>query len=440
MQFIYLLLSIYWGRKNPLFFLIFPIALVSGPGAFIDPRTVLFAKDIFTISTNLHFDVIIIYMFLVVFYLNTRCKTKLLFRTPMFLYGLYIVFLIVLTFANYGTKYESINVMRLFIDMILGYFLTLLILSTANEKQFVSFINMLLISTGILSIFYVINSAKILPLFYQETLYQEIDTWNGSFVRDFSTIPYFSHFLFILAFALTLFKSKIINLKAVRFVLLTYPFVLLYTFTRSLLIGTIFECILIGIIIIVIKRPRQLFKVSKIKIIIGTIIAFTIFLTIFNNEVNYFSQRVDSAQYSGANEGSVVIRIAYHLQAYEILNRNNTLLLGGGLNKKYKSEMDIVGAWTADSTIPFLLLYTGLLGVAFYYLNSFHFLVRSIRTMKKRFNPFSLALFSSILFSIIASFLMGGYIWGDPFIYFTFALVVAVENLINKNHLLNDIN
>ncbi len=41
MQFIYLILSIYLGKKNPLFFLLFPLALMQGTGAFITENTAI---------------------------------------------------------------------------------------------------------------------------------------------------------------------------------------------------------------------------------------------------------------------------------------------------------------------------------------------------------------------------------------------------------------
>jgi hypothetical protein len=133
--------------------LIFPIALVSGPGAFIDPRTVLFAADVFLIGKNMYKDVIIIYLLFVVFSLRKQWSANLLLKTPMLLYGLFIMVLIFLTFGASGTNYEAVYVMRLFIYTVLGYFLLILIFSTADTRQFISFINILFVATGILSIF-----------------------------------------------------------------------------------------------------------------------------------------------------------------------------------------------------------------------------------------------------------------------------------------------
>jgi hypothetical protein len=415
--------------------LIFPIALVSGPGAFIDPRTVLFAADVFLIGKNMYKDVIIIYLLFVVFSLRKQWSANLLLKTPMLLYGLFIMVLIFLTFGASGTNYEAVYVMRLFIYTVLGYFLLILIFSTADTRQFISFINILFVATGILSIFYVIYSANIFPIFYQGNLYEAIDMGQVSFYRDFSTMPYFSHLLFILAFSLTVFKSKDCNRLAVSFVLVTYPFVLLYTFTRSLLAATVIECAII-ILTLVIKSPGRIFRTSTIIIAVACLSIFWIVQAKFKSQLSYFTQRVESAKNEGANDENVNIRLAYHLKAYEIVNENHCLLFGGGINKKYEPEMARIGAWIADSTIPFFLIYTGLIGVVFYYFIGFYFLFRTIFFIRNQFNPFSLALLALMLSSLFSSLLMGGYSWGDPFIFFPFVLVITIENLITKENIL----
>jgi hypothetical protein len=435
MQFIYLILSIYFGRKNPLYYLIFPIALVSGPGAFIDPRTVLVGADVFLIGKNLYKDVIIIYLLTVVFSLRKQWSMNLLLKTPMLVYGSFILGLIFLTFGVSGTRFEAISVTRLFIYMVLGYFLLLLIFSTVNSKQFIAFLNVLFIANGFLSILYVINSSSIFPVFYQGNMYQIIDVGQASFYRDFSTIPYFSHLLFILAFSLVIFRSEDCKRFAVSIVLFTYPFVLLYTFTRSLLAATLIECAII-VIIVVIRRPGLLIKTSTLIIILACLLIFWILQAKFKNQLNYFTQRIESVRSGATQDENVQIRIAYHEKAFEITKRNKCFFLGGGINKKYEPEMARIGAWTADSTIPFFLIYTGIIGVAFYFFIGLYFLFRSILFLGKQFNPYTLTIFALILSSLFSSLLMGGNSWGDPFIFFPFVLVIVIEDLIKKEEIL----
>ncbi|HZL08485.1 MAG TPA: hypothetical protein VFC65_00690 [Prolixibacteraceae bacterium] len=433
MQYLYLILSIYFGRRNPLYFLLFPIALVSGPGAFIDPRTVLFAGDNFLISSNVYKDIIIVYLIFIVFHLRDRWSFSLLWKTPMLIYAWYILALIGLTFAGSGFNYNAINVMRLFAHMILGYFLLILIFSTANSKQFISFFNTLFIATGILSICYVINSANIFPLFYQDNMFQEIEMDEVSFFRDFATIPYFGQLLFILALTLTLFKSKEYNRNAIYLSLITYPFVVLYSFTRSLLGSVLFESALI-IVLLIIKSPNRILRISTLFIALAFWLILGIVQTKFESESNYFKERVDSAKEQGSETGNVQIRIAYVIKAYDILRANNSLLLGDGISKKHQQEMAALGAYEADSTIPFFLINTGILGVIIYYFISFYFLFRIVSQLKNLFNPFSLALFAFMLMSMISSIIMGGFSWGDPLIFYPFALVITIENLYKSYH------
>jgi hypothetical protein len=162
------------------------------------------------------------------------------------------------------------------------------------------------------------------------------------------------------------------------------------------------------------------------------LLIFWIVSTKFARQLDYFKQRVESVKSGGTQEENVQIRVAYHLKAFEILDENHCLLLGGGINKKYEPEMARIGAWTADSTIPFFLIYTGIIGGLFYYFVGLYFIFRTISCLKKQFNPFSLALLAIMLSSLFSSLLMGGYSWGDPFVFFPFVLVVTIENLIDK--------
>jgi len=431
MQFIYLILSIYYGRKNPLFYLIFPMAMVSGPGALIDSRTVLFGVDIFTQTKNVYKDVIVVYLFLIVLYLYPRCKFSLIRKSPMGIYGIYILFLIVYTFAISGTNYDAINVMRLFTNMVLGYFLLLLVLSTASYRQFVSFVNMLLVVTAFFSVLYVLNSSKILPIFDQKIMYEEVDEGMGGFYRDFSTIPYFSNLLFLFSFAALLLKNKTFNRKALIAILITYPFVLLYTFTRGLLIGVIIELIII-IVFVAWRQPRLIFKTSTFSIALAFVIVFGAIQMIFVKEFDYYNQRMKDAKTEGTSEQNVAIRIAYHVLAYDLMSSNNSLIIGGGISKKYDQKMNSLGAWQADSTLPFLLIFTGIIGIVLYYYIGIFILITTFKSLLRYPHPLLLALFAFIAFSLIASLFTGGYHWGDPFIFFPYALVIGFNYIMMK--------
>jgi len=366
MQFLYLLLSIYFGRKNSLFFLIFPLALIQGPGAFIDTRTTLIASEFFLLGRNILMDITIFYLILVVIYLRPRANFRLLWETPMKFYLVYILFLIVMTLITYGTKYEAIAVIRLWFYMPLGYFLLVLIFSSASSKAFVQFINIFFIVNAIQSVLYVLNSSTLLPLFDQSFLYLEVESGSATFYRDFNTIPIFSGLLFIYGLTSILLDEHIFNRKAVYSTLATYPFVILFTFTRSVLLSISIQLIII-LVILIRYRPTTLLKPYVVALIVGGAIVFVSLKSTFINEFDFFNQRMAGVIEEGKDESNVDIRIQYHLKAWDIMEYENSLIFGDGLNKRLNSKMDDLGALVADSTIPYLLISTGILVFIFFF-------------------------------------------------------------------------
>jgi len=428
MQFIYLFLSIYFGRKNPLFFLIFPLALIQGPGAFIDTRTVMVAPEFFLVGKNILKDITIFYLIFVVFYLRKRADFSLLKKTPMILYFVYIVFLILMTLATSGTNYEAIAIIRLWLYMVLGYFLLILLFSSVSIDLFFQFINVLFFINGIQSVFYILNSSGILPVFDQSFIYSEIESGSGTFLRDFNTIPNFSSFLFMLGIVSLLLEDKRITRKVMYFTLFTYPIVLLFTFTRSLLITTVIQLFL-TLLVLIRYRPTVIFKSYVFVLIICGLFLFIFIKSSFINEFNYFNERFSGVVEEGAKEGNVDIRIQYHEKAWQLLANNNSLLLGDGLNKRLNNNMGNIGAWAADSTIPFLLLYTGLIGTLLFFGNMIYFLLLTMRSDFYSLNPLAITLFTAFSASIISFFLMGGNAWGSPLVFFDFVLIVYLRSI-----------
>lgn len=398
---------------------------------FIDERTVLFGKDIFTQSKNIYKDVIMLYLGAVTLYLKPQIRINIRETKPMMVMGIYLLILSVYTWAKDGWNYEAINVIRLFIYMILGFYFLYAILSTARFRQFINFFNTLFYATGVLSILYVLNSSKILPLYNTAGLYREIQQGNETFFRDFNTIPYFGSLLFIVGFSVTLMQSGIFNKRAVYLVLITYPFVLLFSFTRTLLLLTIIQLSIV-VFVIALKRPQKVFSSSLLYLMLGGLASFFIIQATFQNQVSYFSERLNNAQNEGLKDENLAIRVAYHVTAVGILTRSGNFLLGDGLNKANDDRMNAVGAWAADSTIPFWLLYTGIVGVLLFYYLSFYFVHYAYKQFSRKKNPISLSLFTLITFATFSSLIMGGYRWGDPFIFFNFALLVYLNIYIYK--------
>jgi len=423
MQFIYLFLSLYFGKKNSLFFLIFPLALIQGPGAFIDTRTVLVASEFFLHGRYLYVDISMLYLILVVLYIRHRVNYVLWRKTPMKLYFIFIIFLIIMTIFTNGTNYESLAIIRLWLYMFLGYFLLTLLFSTITKEAFIQFFNVLFWVNAIQSLLYVLNSSRIFPFFDESLLYRELEAGSDSFYRDFATIPIFSGLLFIYGLTSVLMDDDTFNRKGIYSTLLTYPFVLLFTFTRSVLFSSAIELILV-LVVLIRYRTSIIFKSYVFGLFISGIVIFMVLKSSFNNEFGYFNERINSSLVEGKNEANVDIRFQYTEKAWGILIDENSLLFGDGLNKRLHSRMDQVGAWAADSTIPYLLISTGIIGVLLFYLNQFYFLIISLRCLISNLNPLAIALFVGLCSSVISSIIMGGNSWGSPFIFLNYALVM----------------
>lgn len=447
MQFLYLIISIYFGRKNPLFFLIFPLALLQGPGALIDSRTVLVGSELFLVGKNILKDIAVFYLMGVLIYLRNKINYEMVPKTPMKWLFIYIIVLTFNTIILYGTTNEALAVIRLYVYMVLGFYLLILLFSTIHYNQFITFFTFLFWINGIQSILYVLNSSKILPIFDDSMFYIEIESASGksNFIRDFSTIPMFSNLLFIYGIVSIILKEKVFNNKALYLTLITYPFVLLYTFTRSILFSGILQLIVV-LLVLLKERPDKVLRGYLAVILIGTMVLLGVVKSTFSNEWGYFSERLEGVAHEGKEEENVELRLEYHEKAWSLLERNNSLWIGNGLNKGLEDEMGDVGAWSADSTIPFLLIYTGILGVILYYLNQFYFLYLSKKNLFFGINSLAITLFSMILVSIFSSLIMGGMDWGSPIFYYHFVLIVFIKNqydrakLVKKNRSLTSDN
>lgn len=426
MAFIYLFISIYYGRKNSLFFLLFPLALLQGPGAFIDTRTTILPPTIFLLGSNIFKDIIIFYLISVVFYLKKRIQIKLVFKTPMKLYFLFIIIVTLITLVTFGTAYDGVAVIRLFLYMVLGYYLLLLLISSVSYIEFIKFFNVLFWINVVQSIFYILNSSRIIPLFDSTMIYQDLTFGSGTFLRDFMTIPLFGNLLFVYAFVSLLLDENKINKKAIIATLITFPLVLLFSFTRSMIGITIIEIVLV-VFILMKYKPRKILRPSFMALLLGGTLMFFIIGNIFSQELGYLTERVQGAVKDGKNEKNVDIRIQYHEKAWELLESQNALIIGNGFNKNLESKMDDVGAWSVDSTVPYLMIFTGVIGVFFFYFVQLYFIVLSCRKKFYQLTPLAITLFTVLLTSFASSFIMGGNPWGSPLFYLNYVLIVYIS-------------
>ena len=227
MEILYLLISLFFGFRNPLYFLIFPIALISGPGVFIDTRTVIFDEILY--GRNILKDVMVIYMLLISLFLSLRDRKIMFIKgklAPLFIY--YVIISLFSVSDN-----DWIAVSRIFLYLPIGYYLIIYIFRFSDFKQFLQFFNTLIWITGVCSVLFILNSSGLLKLYDSSSLYKEINFSGAEFYRDFRTRPYFANIIFIIALCVKIFRRKYFNKHAINLVLITFPFVILLSFTRS---------------------------------------------------------------------------------------------------------------------------------------------------------------------------------------------------------------
>jgi len=407
--------------------------MMQGPGAFIDPRTTpeLF-NYIFDSTKNISNDISLIYLFFVVVFTLKKQRNEIYFRKPFLFYSIYILFLIVFSLVLYGTAYESFNVIRLLTNMLIGFFLIAYVFSQANEENFVQFLNVGLIFTAIGSILYVLNSSHTITVFYEELTYTQFDFGSKIVNRDFRTFPIMGIFFFTFALSALLFRDKRYKSYVIYCVIIAFPFALLYSFTRSLLMESIFQ-ILIVIMLLAYKNPKRIINLSLIILSTCVLLFAGVIETIFSDELDLFSSRIVSAKEEGKEEGSVNIRIEYIDKVVEILNKDNTFLFGSGINKQHWYQLNSVGGWMADSTIPFFLLYTGIIGTVIYFLIYLFFSAKALVYYLKKPSPVLVTIFSFLLVSTLASIIMSGQPWGSPLYFMYINFLIAYIGFYHQN-------
>jgi hypothetical protein len=131
---------------------------------------------------------------------------------------------------------------------------------------------------------------------------------------------------------------------------------------------------------------------------------------VFPNQSAYFEDRLVTAKEEGKNEGNVNVRLEYVSEASKIVNENSTVV-GAGMNSKYYVRMGAIGAWVADSTIPYFLVHTGWIGVMWIFLIVLIFFLDSF-----------------ILYWKTRDWLVG-YLCGNFLVIFISALIMGSETL-----------
>ena len=414
-----------------MFYLLIVLAMQQGSAAFIDQSFTLGGKAIFSTYDQIFTDVLFIITTGIALVLM-KAKLPIIRFVGSGLISLYLILIVVLFVLSLATYYDIAEVFlagRQLLYVSLSYFLWLSIFHSVTREQYEAFLLMLFYVTPVSAILYILNSSGAVTIFNSDYIYQEIDGMNGTFFRDFGTIPIYLDTVFVLAFL----SFTVTTFKIPKWLLVTnmliLPVAMLFTFTRSIITGILMQIAFILLLYALVNSGKIFSQVFKVLLIVAVLLVPVYFTVqkLYPDAFDYFSERITDAATEKQNDPNVNIRIAYLEKAIEITDRTN-FLLGAGLNKKYYPELDAIGAWNADSTIPYFLYHTGWLGVFLLYAILIFFTVDAFNYFRKTNDWLVAYVFSGTLTNTISSLLMGGDIFkGSVWTFMNLALYAVIR-------------
>lgn len=415
------------GKKNPMYYLILPYALQQGEAAFINQYITLAGKSIFSPYATVFIDVcFFITLGITMVLIKARYRKIPWLGSTIISFFLGYVFLVwLVSFMNYPDAQEVFLTGRQFMYISLSYFLWIAIFQSVTREQYEQFLKLMFYVTPISAMIYVLNSSRIIQVYDPSLIFLEVDFGTETFLRDFRTIPLWLIPVLVLAILSMLTPTFKVPKNIVILNIVVLPVALLFTFTRSLLF-------------IVLIQVVFLFFLNSLKLsgrLIGNVIVFAAFLgvsflviqKVFPSQSAYFEDRLLTAKKEGKSEGNVNVRLEYVSEASKIVNENSTFL-GAGMNRKYYLRMGAIGAWIADSTIPYFLVHTGWIGVFWIFLIVFVFLVDSFFLYWKTRDWLIGYLCAYFLAIFISSLIMGSEtLTGSAWTLANFALYTVIK-------------
>lgn len=276
--FLYIIASLYFGRKNPMFYLIIIYALQQGPAAFIDQSFTVAGKSIFLVYDQIFIDVLFITTTLIaVFFIRAKLTKYQFFGSKMIsVYLAYIIFLFIISLAMGDDSVEVFLTGRQLLYISLSFFLWLSILHSVTRAQYEEFLKFLFYVTPVSAVLYILNSSGRFSIFNSEFIYQEIDGLSGVFFRDFATIP----IQLVPVLIISLLSLMVPTIKIPRWLIMAnmvlLPVAVLFTFTRSVFLGIIIQIIVLMCLFLYSGSKR----VSKNLLALVFMIALFLFLLI----------------------------------------------------------------------------------------------------------------------------------------------------------------
>ena len=356
----YLILSLLLGRRNNLYYLIFPFSLVQGPGAFIDPDAfyiggLAFARDFILLS----------YLWLAITIGKSRGEVKNANRLILVYTG-YLFILLMLTILKLGFSFRVLTIFRIFLYIPLYYYFFVRIFSSVSKDQFIEAVNAIFYVNILSAVLYILNSANIVPIF-------PFDPWivieEGArvFYRDLLTAPLFYSYVFLMALTMLFNKEYLGIRKLVVYINICLSIVVLFfTFTRGDVFNFIFIMIIMAFIHILYSQNTLINKMAAMVLALFMITtSWLVISEIFPNQMEYFLSRYTSLESGILQDGTFYYRIDLLNRAWDAISTGakDILLFGTGFSQAEMSNMIAVsGSWMGDIMWPFFIIYNGLLG------------------------------------------------------------------------------
>lgn len=410
-----------------MFYLILPYALQQGEAAFIDQYITIAGKNILSPYTTIFTDVLFfITSGIAIFLIKVRYR-----RIPwagsilVFSFLLYVLALWVRSIMNYTDGEEVFLTGRQFIYISLGYYLWVAIFQSVTREQYEQFLKLMFYVTPVSAILYILNSGGIVTLYDPSLIYQEVNFGTETFLRDFRTIPLWLIPGLVLSVLTLITPSVNVSKKIVLLNIVVLPVALLFTFTRSLVFIVIIQ--IVFLLILYISKFNSRLAGNIILLLAFLSISFIVIQKTFPVQSAYFQERLLSVGKEGKDEENINVRLNYFTEANKIVSENSTLV-GAGMNREYYSRMNAIGAWIADSTIPYFLIHTGWIGVIWifgivlaFFIDSFFFFLKTRDWLAGYLCAFFLSVF-------ISSLIMGGEVLtGNVWVFANFALYSVIK-------------
>jgi hypothetical protein len=434
---VYLLVSVFLGhsKKNPLFYLLFPFAVIQSHGAFLD-------LDFFYVGGfGYRRDLIVLsYVVVALVVEHKKSRVRFLGNTLFWLYLAYLLIILIVSAYTADVAWRAFTIFRIFAYIPIYYFLFTRIFSSVTKQQFIEFINVLLGISVVSSALYIANSSHLVSIFPYEP-YQGIYFQGESFSRDFATIPIFHAFVFLLSVVLLLSKShEFFKKEWLQLNLVLSIVVALFTFTRGLVIAMGVSLILVLLMNFLVNSGSRKRNIAYALLWLGVVSVVIMLLPrYFPSEVDYFLHRSDELTQESLESTTFGYRIDLVSEAADNIKHSNvTTIFGVGFDQYYMDMMlRMSGAWGGDIMWPFFILFTGVLGTLYFIILILVYVIGSFISFKKHGGFVYVLCFVWLCYTLMRSMNSEGFNDGTGLAMIPFALYTVEKLTLWKDSSLN---